>query len=487
MKHVMKKPFEANSGGFFHAGSIRSSISPRHLPGAVVGICRNQELLCSGDKVLIACSGGLDSSTLVDVLVRSRQALDITLGIAHFNHRLRGEESERDAAFVTTLAEKCGIPCHVGRSRGRRKAGESLQMWARDRRYQYFERIAKREGYTAIATAHTLNDQAETVLMNLLQGYAGRSGGGIQPRRGKIIRPLLSISRRDLAAYAAYRRLEHVEDSSNAGNKYLRNRVRHHLLPLLADDFDSHIVEHLADWGDYVQSVEALVSSQVADAWKQCVKQEDSGQIILEIGAFNRYFTILRKRLIHNALKMVAGADVSIGARQVDEIVACAESARRGRRFQVTDRLVVEVDTDAIVIGLPEDTPYVFDICCGKQHRYLQSRLIFASQWVEKRNSAQGKWQEYLRIHDSEMPLQLRTRKRGDRFQPFGMQADVRLSEYMINRRIPRRLRDTWPLLVQGGNILWVCGVGISEQARVREADARCLAVRYNDRRNSLK
>ena len=192
-------------------------------------ICGHQ-MICAGDRVVCAVSGGADSVALLFSLYLLREKLEFTLTAAHFNHGLRGEESQRDEEFVRGLCDRLDIPLQVGSAQV--KAGEKgLEAAARDARYGFFYTL---EG--KIATAHTANDNAETVLMHLVRGTGLKGLGGIAPVRGRLIRPMLDITRNEVLAFLQEYNLSFVEDSSNGTDDFLRNRLRHNVFPLLEQE-----------------------------------------------------------------------------------------------------------------------------------------------------------------------------------------------------------------------------------------------------------
>lgn len=193
----------------------------------VCAFIRQYDQVRSGDSVICAVSGGADSVALLWALYLLRDKLDITLAAAHFNHGLRGEESDRDQSFVEELCGRYEIPLHIGK--GNVQPGEKgLEAAAREARYTFLESLSGK-----IATAHTADDNSETVLMHMIRGTGLKGLGGISPVRGRIIRPMLTVTRQEVMAFLQEYSLPHIDDSSNATDAFLRNRIRHHIMPLL--------------------------------------------------------------------------------------------------------------------------------------------------------------------------------------------------------------------------------------------------------------
>ena len=216
---------------------------------------REQGMICPGDTVICAVSGGADSVALLFALYLLREKLGITLEAAHFNHRLRGEESDRDEAFVRQLCDRYDIFLHLGS--GEILPGKKgLEAAARDARYGFLRDLTGK-----IATAHTADDNAETVLMHLIRGTGLKGLGGITPVHGNVIRPMLQITRQDVEAFLEEWCLCHIEDSSNATDAFLRNRVRHHVMPLLVGE-NPKIAENLSRMALRLRQDEEFLCSQ---------------------------------------------------------------------------------------------------------------------------------------------------------------------------------------------------------------------------------
>ncbi len=216
---------------------------------------REQDMLAPGDKVICAVSGGTDSMAMLFAFYLLKEKLGIRLEAAHFNHRLRGEESNRDEAFVRDFCGRYDIALHVGSAEV--VPGEKgLEAAARDARYAFLKSLDGK-----IATAHTADDNAETVLMRMIRGTGLKGLGGITPVNGKIIRPLLTVTRRETEAFLESWCLPHVEDSSNESDAFLRNRVRHHVMPLLLEE-NPRLAENLSRMALRLREDEDVLSAQ---------------------------------------------------------------------------------------------------------------------------------------------------------------------------------------------------------------------------------
>lgn len=228
------------------------------MQNKLLSFIRRQNMIQPGDTVIVAVSGGTDSVALLFALYLLKEKLGIRLEAVHFNHHLRAEESDRDEAFVKALCDRYDIPLHVGS--GEVQAGKKgLEAAARDARYGFFATLDGK-----IATAHTADDNAETILMHLVRGTGLKGLGGIAPIRGNLIRPMLTVTRQENEAFLSEWCLTHMEDSSNEGDAFLRNRLRHHVMPLLKAE-NPKLAENLSQMALRLRLDEAYLASQVGE------------------------------------------------------------------------------------------------------------------------------------------------------------------------------------------------------------------------------
>lgn len=254
------------------------------MQNRLLKFAREQNLIAPGDTVICAVSGGADSVAMLFALYLLREKLGITLEAAHFNHNLRGEESLRDETFVRELCARYEIPLHV--ASGEIHPGKKgLEAAARDARYAFLESLPGK-----IATAHTADDNAETILMHLVRGTGLKGLGGIAPQRGKLIRPMLGITRREVEDFLAEWHLPHVEDSTNETDAFLRNRLRHHVMPLLAAE-NPRIAENLSQMALRLREDEA------------CLSQLSRYETLPEVETLRTLPSAVRSRMLERFLK----------------------------------------------------------------------------------------------------------------------------------------------------------------------------------------
>jgi tRNA(Ile)-lysidine synthase len=432
---------------------------------------RRHAMLTGGETVLIAVSGGADSVALAHTLVALAPALALDLRVGHVDHRLRPDSGD-DAAFVRTLAGGLGLPVDVVAVDVPREA--SVENAARRARYAALEALADRAGAERIAVAHTADDQAETVLMRLLQGAGPRGLAGMPAVRGRVVRPLIDARRADVIDSLKTMGLCWRDDPSNADRRFLRNRVRHDLLPALARE-NASVVEALVRTAqhvrDMVDAIDGLAAAELAGA------ERDPDGVTLAVDRLRALplpvaIAVLRQACMRlggppalraadvRALARVvrAGAPrrpVTMGGLRLEVSGRRARIARASRPTITTRTLVVPGVTRLDDLGLE-----------------LRARLVDADGYDLPR----GPRAVAFDADRLPGPLVVRARRRGDRFAPFGG-VEGRLKEVLIAARVPRWERDSVPLVDAGGDIVWAAGVRRGRAAPVTPETRRVLEL----------
>jgi tRNA(Ile)-lysidine synthase len=434
-------------------------------------------MLHANEPVLAAVSGGPDSICLLHVLLEHNFKVEV----AHVDHQTRNGASAEDAAFVKALCDALNIPFHsisVPVAEEAAKHKMSFEQYARDVRYRFFIKTARECGCEAIATGHHAGDQAETVLMRMVRGTTPRGISGIAPvqtREGRrIVRPLLDCTRDDIVAFLEERGYGYRIDASNSDPKFLRNRVRHELLPLLKSGYNQRIEDALERLADSQRCENALLESFTEALLEQCV--DGTGSIVR-----NTF------RMAHESLQRRAVVEFAL-ARGVlcsfDLIVEAARFIATGRTGEKLDlgglvlrnaRSVTEVQAanqkasvDVVPLDCPGET-----VAFGRR---FSLRELDAPPVQSLREHCSPTRQ----VFDAAVlanPLTLRTRRLGDRFTPFGMRGSKKVKEYFIELGFSLRQKNTTPLFRSGESILWVVGYSISEAGAVHASTKRCIEL----------
>jgi len=436
-------------------------------------------------RVLVALSGGPDSVALVRLLLDLQAEGDLVVaGVAHFNHQLRGADADADEAFCRELGASLGLPVEVGRADVRaaaRDAGRSIEDIARDLRYAFLEQAADRFGAEAIAVAHSLDDQSETFLLRLVRGSGSRGLAAILPRAGRVIRPLLEIPRADLRAYASERGLAFRDDPSNRDLSIPRNRVRHELIAYLEREFNPGINRVLAREASLARDDEDYLQRQAIDLAGKIVLATTGGQTEIDAVALRSLHPALASRVARQALTSRASGRF-VGSDHVERLLQLAD-APAGTALDLPGQRAIR-KSDTIVLGPPgprirrNQQP-------ANSFRFLLSIpgevTLDNHGWVVSAHRLDGMDRDTgfgpargpevaIAADPLTLPLAIRTRRRGDRFRPLGLGHRKKLQDFLVDRKIPREIRDSLPLVVDGEDrIVWVVGESVAEDFRVTE------------------
>lgn len=435
---------------------------------------------------MAAVSGGIDSMVLLHLLIRLRERVGLRLVVVHVHHGLRGRSAEQDAACVRSAAAAAGIPCHVERLRPAERArGTSVQEWGRAGRYACLEAVRCAEGAGWIVTAHTRDDQAETLLLNLLRGTGPRGLAGIPEVRGPIIRPLLAVSRGQIESYAVRWSVPHREDPSNATDVYRRNRIRHALLPLLAREYNPRVADALADLASQIREDLAVLDGAARRLASRAIRERGEA-VGLDVPTLARAEPALGRRLFITAFRRVAGDTAGLTRRHLAGLLGLVSGGGEVRlpggvsatRAQQTVWMARrrpqpppgEAPAAPVPVAVGQWTPWAPGGCEIRVRRILAPGL---------RRRGTGR-RELLSPAVFALPLAIRTWRPGDRFQPLGLAGVKKLQDFFVDSRIPRDVRGRIPLLIAGERIAWVVGHRIAEPFRWAGEPVACLAeVRY--------
>jgi len=471
--------------------------------------CAAQRLLKPQDRLLLAVSGGVDSCVLLDLFERIKNEWSLQLAVGHVNHQLRGNESNEDEAFVKALAEKLGIPFWVERvetATHARMQKLSLEVAARELRYRALKKICENLQARAIVTAHTLDDQAETILDHILRGcgLAGLRGMAScselllqSPSNSRlevcatILRPLLPFTRAELEIYARSRQLQWREDRTNADTQFRRNRIRHDLLPLLKTRFNPQIAQSLERLASIAASAEIYFRAEAEARLSEVVKVRRPDKIILDLELFWKYFSIIQSNVIRAVIRRLADQPVEPTFVETSRILALLQKSDRtpvpGKRFIWRRQIEVSIDHDGAVFQKQKTS--------GKQQKTSREAASFSAEvnigarcripntgmaLLIERKELPRDWREQVNpnsqfVDAEKAPGKLRVRfpRPGDRFAPLRADDDAgngrgtkKLSDFFTDLKVPRHRRPVAPIL-EGGDIIWICGYRIDNRFKI--------------------
>lgn len=500
----------------------------------VLQYIRERCLLRAGDRVAVAVSGGADSVALLRALLELRAELGIVLSVAHFNHGLRADQSNADEAFVAEVAKELGLECFVGRADVRDHALTSklsIEAAGRELRYQWFGELAEKQRLDAIATAHTLDDQAETVLLKFLRGAGTRGLAGIYPvidlprgavieagnekqiprsptpsraktaldgdpgsarddnnriteaddsslpvpnqseRRGpRIVRPLLEVTRQQVEAYLTSLGQQWREDESNLDRRFLRNRVRHELLPLLEREFNPNIREALSDAAEIARAED--------DYWQQQVERELAGRTrndALSLESFDQLPLALQRRLLKTFAER---HNLTLDFKHIEQLQLCALGALPKTELP-GGWIAVRVENE-LLIQAPAirqtTSSYSYILPIPGEVMIPELSLSLRAYIVPSEFAKEAAPGDLLSLDLAGPELTVRNWLPGDRFCPAHSRSEEKLKRLFLEKKIPAEQRPSWPVALCGNDIVWVQGFPVANAYRWR-GDGEALRI----------
>ncbi len=491
------------------------------LEQRVLDFIRERCPIPSQSCLLVAVSGGPDSVCLLYILVKLKDELGIRLHIAHLNHQLRGAESEADAQYVSTLAQHLGIPATI--EKGEVKAYQaqkriSLEEAAREVRYSFLAQTAKAIESSQVAIGHTRDDNIETILMHLIRGSGTRGLQGLQPytewqssqNRLTIIKPLLNVNREETTRYCQHHNLMPHLDTSNLSLSPLRNRIRLKLLPLLKS-YNPRVAEAILRTARIAADDLAFLEKEGARLWEQIARRQEA-IIILDKEGFLELPPALKRHLLRMSLEKLLGSLQDIETRHIEEIMN-ALTKPAGKRLSLPGNLIFTIEYGRYLIGKDPAALSPFPTLEGELPLILPGETLLPGWQIKasiinrEQMVKMGKPEGANAPSETTPPLPLgkgkgigfpnnlftayfdrdkagdklvvRSRQRGDRFQPLGMSQPKKLNEFMIDVKIPRLWRQRVPIVCSPQHIVWVAGWRIDDRVKVTDDTRQVLCLKF--------
>ncbi|MEI6787553.1 MAG: tRNA lysidine(34) synthetase TilS [bacterium] len=439
--------------------------------------------------ILVAVSGGADSMALLHSLHQAAKKSRWRLTVAHLNHGIRGKAAGEDAAFVEAMARRLRIPCVVGQCRvpalAKRK-GISLEMAAREARYAFLARTARSVKADCVATAHTADDQVETILLKLVRG-AGRGGLSGMAAQSLVeglplVRPLLDVSRGEIESFLRERGLSWREDESNRDAAFLRNRVRHELLPFLEKKFNPRIREAVLRTGEVLRAEDEWMDEMAWRILRDCPSVEPDKLSAYPLAARRR---VIRLWLVQQGIPVtdldfdsIARVEALLGRRQGSKTVELAGGWRVQRQY---DRVSVKNPSSASgaeksVTSIRVKVPGVTLV----KALGLRITMKLAPGIVKTRGGGPGVFPAQATLSAEGLdqgPLWMRLGKAGDRISPFGMKGSRKIQDILVDAKVPRADRARIPVLICADQVIWLPGYRIDRKWAVDDEAMMNLQV----------
>jgi tRNA(Ile)-lysidine synthase len=432
---------------------------------------RERELYTTGERVLLAVSGGVDSMVMLSLFAQS----EWQVGVAHCNFGLRGQEGDEDTELVEAEAARHGITCYSKKfdTLGEvERTGESVQMAARRLRYDWFEELCIEHGYTAVAIAHQSDDSVETFFINLFRGTGLRGLTGINPTRGRITRPLLFATRKEITEYALAGKIAYREDSSNRSTKYLRNKIRLGLVPRLRE-ISPRFGETMRRNVDRLTQTQGFIDAAIDRIRTEVVRHEGSTAVI-EVERIEAAATV--GFVIYELLSSGWG----FKGDAIDGIVGSLGRGDSGRRFYSRDHVAFTDRGRILVEPIGEDDPCEVTLEESTTKAYAGNAVYLLGR-VDVDQIETLAVPENTALIDADRltwPLSLRRWRDGDRFTPLGMTGSKKVSDYLVDAKVSLPEKGRQFVLVNGdGEIVWLAGRRIDDRFKITPATENVLRI----------
>lgn len=440
---------------------------------------KKYNMLTQGEKVVLGVSGGADSIALLYSL---NELIDygLELIIAHLNHRLRVDEAKRDADFVKEIAKSLGLTfvyAEVDTLKYKEESQLSTEDAARQLRYKFFDQVMSKHYATKLATAHTLDDQAETVLMRLIRGSGSKGLSGIPPVSINIIRPLIEISRSEIENYLNSRDIKWVEDASNVSREFLRNRIRHDLIPEL-ESYNPQIKETLAKTADILRAEDEFITIETGKYFNE-VFSENRSEITGNLLKYESIDKILRYSLLRTAIENLNTNLKNISSIHIISADDFLLSETASGQIELPEETVIVKGYDTFLVTKKSEIEQEFYYSIQSPGKWSFPELEVEISLVKTQSLEEN--DESVAFFDPglvKFPIEVRSFKTGDRFSPLGMQSTKKLQDYFTDIKLPKFLRSRVPIFISDGQIMWTGGIRIDDRFKVTDKKGEVLKMK---------
>lgn len=462
----------------------------------------SEGLLAQDDAVAVGISGGPDSMALLHLLcgLNDNFGWKLSLHIAHLNHQLRGEEAEKDAAFVQAVADNLSIPCtietrDVGRLAEAGSAG--IEEAGRRERYAFFERVCLKVGAKIVAVGHQADDNAETILHRILRGTGLRGLAGIPRSRSisrdskvRVIRPLLRMTRVALHDYLTDAGIAYREDRTNESNEPMRNRIRNVLLPLIEKDVNPQVRDALTRLGEQAHWLEAYLRETVQRTFETLIISRTDQVLTLNADALSRKSRIVQTELLRLAYRSFELGEQDLSFAHLISALDLVDDPASGKQLQLPGGMTIEKRYHQLIFSLPSDEPR--ESIAAEIAVHLPGKTLLpirrleidcslrevTSEDIPRLRRTVDRMQEYVDFDSVHPPLVVRKRRAGDRFYPLGAPGSKKLSDFLIDGKVNPIDRERVAVLCDQLGPIWVIGHRLDDRVKLTALTRRVLCLR---------
>jgi tRNA(Ile)-lysidine synthase len=437
--------------------------------------CEREKLFQAGDAILIACSGGPDSLALVHLFLDLRKTYELQISVGHVDHMFRGAESKADADFVRTFCKHNHLPFYLKTADVPAFAKEkslSAEEAARIVRYDFLRNLAEKLGGAMIATAHHLDDQAETILLHLFRGAGSQGIAGIRPKSCGIIRPFLSVTRQEIERYCKEKNLTPRIDATNNEPEHLRNKIRLELMPVLKKTYNPVMPAALCRSAELIGAEHDFINVSAKMFWQDIVSETDE-KLVLNRQRLQDLHIALQRELFRLAIMKTAGDLNGLGFLHIEQMISLVKTGKTGTILELPKQLVLVCDYNTVELchksalqqPVKQDVFQVLPVS-----GFISVPLLQLTVQVERINEYVKPTDLYSVVCDMDRlngELFIRLRRPGDRFQPSGMNGFKKLKDFFIDNKVARVDRDRIPLFCDQNTIFWVGGLRQNQTSQI--------------------
>jgi len=445
----------------------------------VIKFILDKNLLENNDRVLIALSGGPDSVFLLEFLIKYKRRFNIEIAAFHLNHNLRGKESTGDVEFCKTLALNKNIPFFYSSKNihlyAKRKS-LSIEEAGREMRYKELFKIASSKRCNKIATAHNADDNTETVLLNLIKGTGLKGLSGIPIRRDMIIRPLLSLSKKEILNYNEEKELEFKTDSSNFENNYQRNYIRNIVIPLIKNKINPQFDSAVLKTSEIVKNASTFLDEHINNLVKEATRIKEHKLIIdltkqnlIDPRLFGEFTKVAVKNCFSEELEYINVADLEK-----------LKSKQSGKMIELSKNLIAVRERDSIIIYknvLQKNVSGVTRIKIGEKKLIGKKSISLSRSNGTKISLTKSNKKEYIDADKIQNGFLIRRWEKGDRFYPLGMRHSKKVSDFLNEQKIAPHKKSEQLVVTNSGNIVWIVGIRIDERYKISDKTSKYIEL----------
>ncbi|MFP4546508.1 MAG: tRNA lysidine(34) synthetase TilS [Fidelibacterota bacterium] len=463
------------------------SSEKKNIEDDFLNFCESENLLFPSQHILVCVSGGVDSMVLLHLLWKFKVSFKYTLSAAHFNHLTRNGASDDDEKLVRNYCHQIDTNLYTERADVETLAGKmgiSFEMAGRRLRYQFFEKTAREIGNATIATAHIQSDNTETILMRMINGTGLHGLTGIEVKRKNIIRPLMFAQKANLYQYAEINKIPYHDDHTNFENEGQRNVIRNTILPEIRKHLNPNIDNNMDNFSKIILEYLSFIKKIVRKQFFQCAGKITACYLEFDIEKLKNLESIIRKEMLlagfHEIDNKINNYPSFHYMQRIEDLIFSSDT---GRYIEPYKNVIVLVNREKLIILNKKNIAWEeLEIRPGKI--YTRDSFIFSSKFI--------KFEDFISINNSRSveyidadkisgKLRLRHWQQGDNFSPLGSQFKKKLSDFFIDNKIPRFLKDHIPILWDEEKIIWVCGMQISDDVKITKKTRKILKLEYKE------